>query len=101
MTYRANTRKYILTALIVSLGFSIYTATRPVHDYPTGKPGVEKIIVVSDGEFGAAIAKELQSRGLLRKLLPLLHLQINHKAELREFLRAATGLKAIFPRQKR
>ncbi len=67
MTYRANTRKYILTALIVSLGFSIYTATRPVHDYPTGKPGVEKIIVVSDGEFGAAIAKELQSRGIIKE----------------------------------
>ena len=48
MSYKTTTRRYVLIALIISLGFSIYTATRPSHDYPTNKPGAEVLIVISD-----------------------------------------------------
>ncbi len=67
MSYKTTTRRYVLIALVISLGFSIYTATRPSHDYPTNKPGGEVLIVISDGEFGTEIAKDLQSKGVIKE----------------------------------
>jgi len=66
MSRSIQARPYLLAALLVSLGFSIYTATRPSHEYASNKPGPEVVISVSDGEFGASIAQKLKTQGVIK-----------------------------------
>ena len=67
MSRRSDSRKYILAALIISLGFSIYTATRPVHDFSSGKPGPQIEFLVADGEIGSSIAQNLAKLGVIKE----------------------------------
>ncbi len=67
MTYKATTRSYILIALVVSLGFSVYTATRPKHEFPTNQPGPSVVVTVTDGEYGLDIAKDLEAKGVIKE----------------------------------
>jgi len=67
MSKSKQARPYLLAALLVSLGFSIYTATRPSHEFPSNKPGPEVVISVSDGEFGASIAQKLKSEDVIKE----------------------------------
>jgi UPF0755 protein len=60
-------RQYLLIALIISLGFSVYRATRPLHDFPNNNPGPEIVFVVHDGEYGRAIGEDLQSKGVIKE----------------------------------
>jgi UPF0755 protein len=57
----------LLIALVISLGFSIYTATRPSHDYPSNRPGSEVVVQVAQGEYGSSIAKKLQDLGVIKE----------------------------------
>lgn len=67
MSNRTNARPYILIALAISLGFSIYTATRPSHEFPSNKPGADVVLQVAQGEYGVSIAKKLQSLGVIKE----------------------------------
>jgi UPF0755 protein len=64
---KVNARPYLLIALVISLGFSIYTATRPSHEFPSNKPGVDVVVQVAQGEYGSSIAKKLQDLGVIRE----------------------------------
>ena len=66
MSYKKQTRQYILIALVISLGFSVYTATRPHDEFAGNNPGPEVLIEVSNGEFGAAIAADLYKEGVIK-----------------------------------
>lgn len=67
MSNKVNARPYLLIALVISLGFSIYTATRPSHEFPSNKPGAEVVVQVSQGEYGVSIAKKLQDLGIIKE----------------------------------
>ena len=60
-------RPYLLIALVISLGFSIFTATRPSHEYPSNKPGPDVVIQVAQGEYGVSIAQKLVKFGVIKE----------------------------------
>ncbi len=80
MSTRTNARPYILVALVISLGFSVYTATRPTHEFASNKPGAEVIIQVSEGEYGVSIAKKLQDAGVIKESATFTSLANNPKS---------------------
>jgi len=74
ITNRSGNRIYILAALVIALGFSVYTATRPIHEFPSNKPGKDAIILVSDGETGSSIAHDLQRLGVIKESVRFIEL---------------------------
>ena len=67
MSNRSAERPYVLAALFVALGFSIFTATRPTHEFPSNAPGKEVIVLVSDGETGSSIGMDLARLGVIKE----------------------------------
>ena len=67
MNNKSTIRSYLLIALVISLGFSVYTATRPSHEFPSNKPGPDVVVQIAQGEYGASIARKLQILGVIKE----------------------------------
>jgi UPF0755 protein len=74
VTKSAVVRPYLLTALVVSLGFSVFTALRPSNEFPSNKPGNEVVIAIGNGEFGSSIAQTLKEKGVIKEAAPFISL---------------------------
>jgi len=77
MTNSVSARRYVFAALVVALGFSIFTATRPRHEFASNAPGREVIVLVSDGQTGSSIAANLAALGVIKEVATFVSLA-NH-----------------------